>query len=217
MYGDLLQTELKQFVSVNEEDAASVQESLETVEKAARRIEKLINNLRDLARANTAKPELADLRQPIEDALLMVANKLSKGGVEVVQEEPDQECMIFGHDTQVEQVFMNLISNACDAMAEVEEPTLTLRLQQIAGPNDAPFWEFTVTDNGTGIAPGDVDRVFTSFFTTKGKGKGTGLGLAIVQSIIHNHGGDITVTSELGKGTTFSVLLPVCQQTEAAG
>jgi len=112
-----------------------------------------------------------------------------------------------GAQNQLQQVFVNLITNACDAMAEADGRYLNLSISPFQRDGTA-YWKCDVSDTGTGISQEAFDDIFQSFFTTKEKGKGTGLGLSISRGIIKNHEGDIEVHSEKGKGTTFSVFLP---------
>jgi two-component system NtrC family sensor kinase len=117
--------------------------------------------------------------------------------------------MIAGDRQQLWQVFLNLFTNASDAMPE--GGTLTIRVaaaeSQIA---------VEVSDTGQGIAPEDLPRVFESFFTTKPAGKGTGLGLPISRRIVEEHGGTLHLASEPGKGTTVRILLPVINAAAAS-
>ncbi|MBT4815483.1 MAG: PAS domain S-box protein [Lentisphaerae bacterium] len=206
--GELLQGELERLHGTAQESAESLSDSLTIVEKAAGKIEKLINHLRNLARQSDARPAIVDLRQVIEDAEFMVKNKLHRLGVVVARSIPDSPCEVIGHDTQLEQVFMNLISNACDAMKNIDEPSLVIALSQLVDPEGVAQWVGTVSDCGAGIPEAERSRVFDSFFTTKVRGEGTGLGLAIVNSIVHEHGGTIQLESEVGVGTTFNIILP---------
>jgi signal transduction histidine kinase len=103
------------------------------------------------------------------------------------------------------QVFVNLITNACHAMAPGGQVTLTTR-------RDDQEVVAEVRDTGTGIDPKHLSRIFDPFFTTKEEGKGTGLGLSIVQGIVESHGGRITVDSQLGQGTAFILRLPLPAQ-----
>lgn len=217
--GELLHGELEQLHASAEDSAESLRESLAIVEKAADKIERIIGHLRSLARANDVEPERVDLRQSMEGALFMVNNKLQKGRVDLVEDYPESPCWVVGHGIQLEQVLMNLLSNACDAMQETATPKLTVRIRSLPSVEDgrSSLWECTVSDNGAGIALEDRERVFNSFFTTKEKGEGTGLGLAIVHSIVHKHGGDIRLVSDACGGTTFRVLLPASDASGRTG
>jgi len=210
--GELLQGELERFQGTAQEGADSLSDSLDIVDRAAGKIEKLINHLRNLARQSDARPAVVDLRQTLEDAEFMVKNKLHKQNVAVTKSIPDTPCNVIGHDTQLEQVFMNLISNACDAMKDVEKPTLEITLTERVDEAKGRQWVGMVRDIGVGIPETQRKRVFESFFTTKVRGEGTGLGLAIVNSIAHDHGGIIELESEVDVGTTFRIVLPVADE-----
>jgi CheY-like chemotaxis protein len=121
-----------------------------------------------------------------------------------------------GNATQLHQVLLNLCVNARDAMpsggrievsaenAELDEVYERMHPEALPGP----YVLITLSDNGTGIPPGELDKIFDPFFTTKPAGKGTGLGLSTTLGIIKSHGGFINVYSEVGKGTQFKIYLP---------
>jgi two-component system NtrC family sensor kinase len=108
---------------------------------------------------------------------------------------------------QLQQVMLNLFNNAMDAIA-AKHGSAGGELVIGVRPSGDGLVEITVTDNGSGISPDNLARVFTPFFTTKAVGKGTGLGLAVCYGIINHMGGTIRVNSALGKGTTFTIHLP---------
>jgi signal transduction histidine kinase len=112
------------------------------------------------------------------------------------------------------QVFVNLLTNASQA-APAEGGCILVTTRADLGAKPSPRVQVEVSDNGTGIAPEHLQHVFVPFFTTKGDRHGTGLGLSIVKSIVESHGGAIRVESELGKGTTFIIDLPVWTKPEA--
>jgi two-component system cell cycle sensor histidine kinase/response regulator CckA len=124
---------------------------------------------------------------------------------------------------QIQQVLMNLIMNARDALAgggvlRIDTLTESLAESGIAAKPDAHSREYVVivvSDTGIGMDEETLRRIFEPFFTTKDKGKGTGLGLAMVYGVVKNHGGFVKVTSEVGRGATFRVFLPVCGEPEA--
>ena len=111
--------------------------------------------------------------------------------------------------SQIQQIFMNLIINAAEAMNGAGQLTLATRFV----PADSAV-EVEFTDTGHGISDEDLERIFDPFFTTKEVGHGTGLGLAISYGIIKEHKGTISVESQVGKGTTFTVRLPVTTEPE---
>jgi signal transduction histidine kinase len=118
--------------------------------------------------------------------------------------------MLFVDGDQIQQVFMNIIINSADAMTG-DGGTLTVKTDLNNGVAEISF-----TDTGRGINKEHLPKLFTPFFTTKETGKGTGLGLAISYGIIQSHNGEIDVESEIGKGSTFRIKLPVEKQDQAA-
>ena len=111
-----------------------------------------------------------------------------------------------GDEDQIKQVLVNIVKNACDAMSDTVKKELTVNLN-----SDGHNFKIEITDTGNGIPKDNQSKVFTPFFTTKSMGKGTGLGLAISYGIIKMHKGNITFVSEIGKGTTFKIVLPKYQ------
>jgi len=122
---------------------------------------------------------------------------------------------VLGESSQLHQVLMNLCTNACHAMGS-GGGTLTVSANRFSDSSDrmdpVPQIELLVTDTGSGIPSDIMPRIFEPFFTTKGPGIGTGLGLSVVHGIVQNHKGSITVSSDLGRGTTFKILLPCLTQ-----
>ena len=202
--GELLKEikELKEAIDLDYvmEDCASIaKESLEGVE----RIKDIVAALKDFSRLDQAEVSSADLNEGLESTLKIVWNELKYKATVVkdLGELPLLRC----HARQVNQVFMNLLVNAAQAIEERGEIKITTRAYE--GPR--PGIEVRVSDTGRGIAPEHLPRIFEPFFTTKPVGKGTGLGLHIAYSIIQRHGGTIEVASRVGQGTTFTIRLPL--------
>jgi signal transduction histidine kinase len=133
-------------------------------------------------------------------------SKVRKIGVEVVNTLPQGVYLTMGDPHLMEQVFVNLVSNACDAMAESKERQLAIEINP-STRRGQPCWKCDVIDTGMGIPKNLQQEIFGPFYTTKDKGKGTGLGLSIVRGILEDHKGDIEVISEPGKGSVFSLYL----------
>lgn len=135
---------------------------------------------------------------------------------------PPEDVTILGDQTQLHQVFVNIINNAVDAMDGEGKITIQLRhlqegnryLKQFPEMSEMDYCKIDITDTGPGMDANTMKRIFEPFFTTKEVGKGTGLGLATAHGIIKDHQGEITVTSTLGKGTTFTLLLPIMPKKE---
>lgn len=167
------------------------------------RVKKIVQDLKDFSHVDvTEEWELADLQRGIDTTLNIVSNEI-KYKAEVIKEYgniPEVKCL----SSQLNQVFMNLLVNAAHAIED--RGTITIR----TGQQGQEVW-VEVSDTGKGIAPENLKRIFDPFFTTKPIGKGTGLGLSMAYGIMKKHHGRIEVQSEVGKGTTFRVSLPVEQ------
>lgn len=187
-----------------------IKSQAEDIQRASRSIQKLANHLRNFSRGMVENFELVDLFDTVEDSLFITKNKVQKSGVTVHSNLRKGEYLVKGCPNHLEQVFVNIIGNACDAMTESSKKDLTINAKEIE-KNSTGYWKLDINDTGAGIPPEVKDEVFQSFFTTKEKGKGTGLGLSISRGIIKDHKGDIEVNSEPGTGATFSIILPKAQ------
>jgi C4-dicarboxylate-specific signal transduction histidine kinase len=164
----------------------------------------IISHLRTFGRAAPASREPISLRQVIERALSLMGEQLRLREIAVTVELGAEEPMVVGNPIQLEQVFINLLTNARDAVAD--SPRKAIR---ISGSVSTDEVEVALADTGPGIPPGLERRIFDPFFTTKEVGKGTGLGLSITYGIIKEHGGTISVVSPPGEGATFLIRLPL--------
>ena len=175
---------------------SAIDESLEGAEK----VRKIVLDLRDFSREEKFNIKLEDINNGIEKTLNVIWNEL-KYKAEVVKELdkiPPVECDI----QRLSQVFMNLLINAAQAI----EKRGTIKIRTFNENNNVVV---QISDTGTGIPKENIKRLFDAFFTTKEAGKGTGLGLSISYKIIQEHNGTIDVESEVGKGTVFTIKLPV--------
>jgi signal transduction histidine kinase len=168
------------------------------------RVIQIVKDLKNFSRVDNDQTwQFANLQQGIDSTLNIVASEL-KYKADVVKHYaplPEIECLA----SQLNQVVMNLVINAAQAMGP-ERGTITIS----NGVEGEHVW-LEVADNGCGIAPESVQKIFDPFFTTKPVGEGTGLGLSLSYGIVKKHRGDISVSSEPGKGTTFRVVLPIRQ------
>jgi C4-dicarboxylate-specific signal transduction histidine kinase len=169
-----------------------------------RKATEIISHLRTFGRAAPASREPVSLRHVIERALSLMREQLRLREIEVTVDLGPEEPMVLGNAIQLEQVFINLLTNARDAVAE--SPRKAIR---ISGSARSGAVEVALADTGHGIPSGLERRIFDPFFTTKEVGKGTGLGLSITYGIIKEHGGTISVVSLPGEGATFLINLPL--------
>lgn len=167
-------------------------------------ISEIVLNLKNFSRLDRAK--VSDFSVPGGlDSTLLLANHLLKNKVKI-RREYDKVPKITGSPSQINQVFLNIISNAVQAMPERSEPNIiTLRT---ALENDETV-RVEIQDNGNGIPEDVLPKIFDPFFTTKAIGQGTGMGLSISFKIIQEHGGKLLVDTEAGVGTVFTILLPI--------
>ena len=180
--------------------SAAVASLLEEVGQGATRISELVKSLKTYSYLDQAPAQDVDVREGIDSTLVMLRGKLK--GIEVVREYDPSLPKIHAWGSELNQVWTNLVDNACDAMAGSGKLTIRAR------PQARGWIEVEVEDSGPGIPPENVERVFDAFFTTKPPGKGTGMGLEISwRIIVERHRGEITVKSRPGS-TVFHVLLP---------
>jgi two-component system sensor kinase FixL len=166
-----------------------------------RRVKDLLRTLLDIARPRDATPQALPLTDVLDHSLEFFREKLKGRGI-VVERDYSVVPNVVANRDRLEQVFLNLIVNAIDAMPR--GGTLTVDLTQ---PSPEVI-EIRIADTGIGIEPDVLDQIFEPFYTTKERGKGTGLGLLVSQRIIHDHGGKISAASEPGVGTQISILIP---------
>jgi signal transduction histidine kinase len=176
-------------------------ELLHKIERQTERASKIVNNLLNFARQGRSSFVPVALNDVIRDVLSLLEHQLMSARIQVRLELADELPEVMGDENKLQQVFLNLILNAQDAMPSGGWVTLTTAhkgVEVIA----------TISDTGQGISQDDIRRIYDPFFTTKGAGSsGTGLGLSITYGIIQEHSGHINVESSLGKGTSFSLRL----------
>ncbi|MFQ5840336.1 MAG: sensor histidine kinase [Candidatus Methylomirabilales bacterium] len=179
---------------------------LEMLQEGLGRIGRIVGQLLGFARE--AKPELTrtHLTPLVRRCLALLEHELAARKISCSLSAGSELPVLLADPHQLEQVFLNILMNALETMPSGGSLTIAAGLGKRDG---APFVEVSVTDTGVGIPPETLPRVFDPFFTTKEVGKGTGLGLSVSYGIVRAHGGFIDVQSEVGKGSTFTVALPV--------
>jgi len=175
--------------------------------KAAMRCKKIVQSLLSFARRDKPEREPASTNDLVETVLEIVGYALRTSNIEIVKRLQPALPVVLVDAHQIQQVLLNIIGNAQQAI-EASQPYGRIK---IATDFLAPCVRITIEDNGPGIARENMPKIFDPFFTTKDVGKGTGLGLSLCYGFIKEHGGNITATSELGKGTTFVIELPAIE------
>jgi len=174
---------------------------LEKIFRQTQRASGIVNNLLNFSRTGSTQFTELDINKVLDDTLQLLEPQLHNTDIVVERDYGEGLPNTIGNASKLQQVFMNLILNAKDAMPAGGKLTLSTRLNETMLIID-------VNDTGIGIAPENIAKIYDPFFTTKGVGSGTGLGLAVSYGIIQEHGGRINVTSKPGEGTQFRIKLP---------
>jgi signal transduction histidine kinase len=178
---------------------------LDIIEKETVRCKEIVENLMRFARQEKAVMARIDINKTVKDSIRLVEHQMSISGIKVNQVLALEGAPIWltGNSNQIQQVMMNLMLNAQQAMDNKGTLTITTHYEP-----EASRMIILISDTGAGMSEEVKQRIFEPFYTTKGVGKGTGLGLSVSIGIIKDHGGSIDVESQIGKGTTFSITLP---------
>jgi hypothetical protein len=179
---------------------------LEKIARQTFRASEIVNSLLNFSRTSPTEFVPVDLNKVLRETLTLVEHQFAKSSVKVDLALDESITLIKASPGKLQQVFLNLFLNARDAMESAGSSggTLTIGTDRWNGAV-----RVKVSDTGAGIAPENLARIFDPFFTTKGALKGTGLGLSVSYGIVREHGGDIEVQSQLGKGTQFVLTFPV--------
>jgi len=188
------------------EDRTEDREDLTMIIEQADRCTKIVKGLLGFSRKGGSEKLQCNINGLAENAYSMVRNQAAFHDIQVAMKFAEKMPHITADPNQIQQVILNLFTNAADAMNGVGQITIETRSIREDG---VEYAEMSFTDTGPGILPEHLDKILEPFFTTKAVGKGTGLGLPVSYGIIKRHGGDLFVKSKTGKGTTFIVRLPV--------
>jgi two-component system NtrC family sensor kinase len=181
------------------------QKTIERIVKQTFRASEIVNNLLNFSRTGGAELKEVDLNSILEETLTLVQHPFKTGQVTVLRSLKDQLPPVLGSTTRLQQVFLNLLMNARDAM-----PGGGMLEVRTTAHNGSV--EVELTDNGAGISPEHLHKIFDPFFTTKPTGRGTGLGLSVSYGIIKEHAGKVDVRSTPGKGTSFRLEFPAARK-----
>ncbi|MBI1850984.1 MAG: HAMP domain-containing protein [Planctomycetes bacterium] len=189
-----------------DDDFEAADALLRALREGAKRATTIVKDLRSFSRLDESESKTGDVHEGLDTTINLLAHRF-RGRVQVSRSYSEIPPFEF-YPALLNQVFMNLLSNADDAIAERGEVRIETRLEP-------PWVVISIADTGTGISKDVLPRIFEPFFSTKDVGKGMGLGLSISYSIIEKHGGTISVESELGRGARFTVRIPFRKQPSA--
>jgi PAS domain S-box-containing protein len=178
--------------------------NLKKAEVQVRRAETIINHLRAFGRLSSPHREPVSINKVIQSAVSFVSEALRGRNISTQLDLSPAQPIVDGNEVQLEQVFVNLLTNARDALESADRKTIS-----ITSRTSGTLIEVVFIDTGAGIPADLLPRIFDPFFTTKPSGQGTGLGLSISYGILKEHHGDIEVESRIGEGTTFLIRLPI--------
>jgi len=187
---------------MNPEKMNAISGDLSFIADEAKRCGDIVKNLLFFARSNAGEFSPTDIDSIIDKALRLIQHQIDMQQIAVIRHSSEIPFQVHCDQNQVQQALLALLINAVEAMPD--GGTLTVRVVKMN-----QNVHISIRDTGTGISESDKQHIFEPFFTTKESGAGTGLGLAIVYGIFKNHGGDVHVESEIGKGSTFTVTLPM--------
>lgn len=178
---------------------------IENIYEAAKRSKGVITNMLEFARSDTSKSQMVQINDIIDATLLIVEKDLHKANIEVEKNLAADAHPVIANPMQIQQVLLNMLLNAKDSMPDGGKVAIH------TDTNDK-YFIINISDTGSGIPKDIISKIFDPFFTTKSAGKGTGLGLSICYGIVKAHKGDISVKSEVNKGTLFKIRFPMMQK-----
>ncbi len=181
-------------------------EYLKSIEKEIHRCKKITTALLSLSNLKEPQIALIDINQLLENMLLLVKYQADRTGKKIIIKLGSELPLVLADGDSLQQVFLNLMINALDHTNGGGKIDISTRITR---REDKPWVEVVLADNGCGIPRENLDKIFQPFFTTKKDGTGSGLGLSISKRIVEEHNGQIVVTSQLNKGSVFSVYLPL--------
>jgi two-component system, NtrC family, sensor kinase len=190
-------------------------EILTSMQLGCERIRQIVLSLRNFSRMDEADLKWVDVHEGMDSTLVILQHRLKS----TVQHSTISVLKDYGSlplvacfPAQLNQVFMNILVNAIEALASTPNPTITVQTMMV----DEQWVEIAIADNGSGLPEKNRDKIFEPFFTTKPIGKGIGMGLSIsYQIVVEKHGGKLDYRSTLGKGTKFTIQIPLCQKKPA--
>ncbi|GAB4342920.1 MAG: hypothetical protein Kow0099_20930 [Candidatus Abyssubacteria bacterium] len=197
--------------TLSDEEVRGFEENLVYVEREIQRCKSIVGSLLTFARVSEKHFRLLDLNEVVRDTLGFMQTNLKKGNITVKTDFAESLPAVMGDSNELQQVFLNIVVNARKAMPQGGTLFVATRADE-----DTRNVHVSMRDTGEGINSELMDKIFDPFFTTRKPGEGTGLGLSISYGIIKDHNGEILVESEIGKGATFTVVLPFAEEQPGA-
>jgi PAS domain S-box-containing protein len=196
---------------LDSEERSFYTDKLEKIQSQVERAGKIIDHLRAFGRPTDTRLTSVSVRAPVDGVMVFLREQLTRRGIEVTVDLPASLPRVHADEARLEQVLMNLIVNARDALDQMDDDSarkhISITAQEGSLPTGEPALGIVIRDNGPGMPSEVVDRIFEPFFTTKEVGKGTGLGLSISYGLVRGFGGVLEVESAPGEGTTFTIQL----------
>ncbi|MGA1790428.1 MAG: ATP-binding protein [bacterium] len=184
-------------------------EYIRKVEEQITRMDQIVKNISIFSRKSDEGFFSLHINEVVHSAVCLFSHQFKNHGIQLLKDLAKDIPQITGNKAKLQQVLVNLLSNARDALDEVTDERIKKVTVKTAYHPDEKMVEISITDNGIGIEEGIREKIFQSFYTTKGEDRGTGLGLSVSKSIISDHEGEITVDSQKGFGSHFKISLPV--------
>lgn len=189
------------------EDSETVAKGMRVIGSESERLSEMVEELLDFSRMQNGRFTLEkmtmDILAELGDAVLIYTEKAKREGIEVIYDEPDMLPFVFGDKNRLRQVFINVIDNAIKYSDKGDKVVIQALMA------DADHIEINISDTGCGISPQDLPKIKTKFYKANHTRRGSGIGLAVADEIVAMHGGKLDIFSELGKGTTVTITLPV--------
>lgn len=186
-----------------------VRADLQTIAEATERVRKIVKGLLDFSRQTTPDREKVDVNELVASTVALMENQALVKGVEVKVAPGENLSPVNMDKNQFQSVLLNILINGLDATKAGDTITITATNSNLVNEAGQEGVEISIRDTGCGIPPEHLNKLFDPFFTTKEVGHGTGLGLAVSQGIVQRHGGSIRVQSQVGKGSTFIIWVPL--------
>lgn len=169
------------------------------------RLSELLRKMLSFSRADEEEKQPVDVNTILDEILLLMATQLRENSIRIRRSFEDHLGKVYASKNQLRQIFLNLITNAREAMPEGGN----LIVKTVS---KGEWIHIELSDTGSGIREEDLDKIFDAFFTTKDSVKGVGLGLSVCYGFVKDHGGNLRVLSKVGEGTTFTIVLPIYKE-----